>query len=220
MCVDACTRQLSFPVVKRSAQMCIKGVSSSCGGVQVQAREQESLQQMGDAVIKMESQEEELVVLRARVKDLEVLLVEQQDTLDRLIADAMGEVAKREEEWASVRERNEARIAKLEDSLARVRMDEQLQRERADEYQRQFRAMEDDYRERLTELQARFERTQAALTRDIDLQKRDFRRQFEVAEERSKQAQERDARQQKQITELLQQKAWMQRQMGLPEIVS
>ena len=211
---------ISFPVVKRSAQMCIKGVSSSCGGFQVQTREQESLQQMGDAVIKMESQEEELVVLRARVKDLEVLLVEQQDTLDRLIADAMGEVAKREEEWASVRERNEARIAKLEDSLARVRMDEQLQRERADEYQRQFRAMEDDYRERLTELQARFERTQAALTRDIDLQKRDFRRQFEVAEERSKQAQERDARQQKQITELLQQKAWMQRQMGLPEIVS
>ena len=32
--------------------------------------------------------------------------------------------------------------------------------------------------------------------------------------------QERDELQQKQISELLQQKAWLQRQMGLPEIVA
>ena len=41
-----------------------------------------------------------------------------------------------------------------------------------------------------------------------------------LAQQRSKEAQERDEIQQKQITELLQQKAWLQRQMGLPEIVA
>ena len=46
----------------------------------------------GDATIKIETQEQELRGLRTRVQELEILLVEQQDTLDRLIADAMGEV--------------------------------------------------------------------------------------------------------------------------------
>ena len=46
----------------------------------------------GDATIKIETQEQELRGLRTRVQELEILLVEQQDTLDRLIADAMGEL--------------------------------------------------------------------------------------------------------------------------------
>ena len=46
----------------------------------------------GDATVKIETQEQELRGLRTRVRELEMLLVEQQDTLDRLIADAMGEV--------------------------------------------------------------------------------------------------------------------------------
>lgn len=99
-------------------------------------------------------------------------------------------------------------------------MEEKQQHERANEYERQFRAMEDDYRERINELQARFDRMQCNLTKDIELQKRDFKTQFEVAEKRARDAQDRDQLQRKQISELLQQKAWLQRQMGLPEIVA
>jgi len=184
------------------------------------SREEASMNQMGDATVKIEYQEHELKALRTRVKELELLLVEQQDTLDRLIADAMSEVAKRETEWLAVRNRKDARIEILEDELRRVRMEESKQHQRADEYERQFRSMEDDYRERIAELQARFDRMQQDLTRDIEMQKRDFKTQFEVATRRTKELTVRDSLQQKQITELLQQKAWLQRQMGLPEIIA
>lgn len=84
---------------------------------QTREREAATMNQMGDATVKIETQEQELRGLRTRVRELEMLLVEQQDTLDRLIADAMGEVGKRETEWLAVRNRKDARIMSLEENL-------------------------------------------------------------------------------------------------------
>lgn len=167
-----------------------------------------------------EAQRQELADARAKAAELELLVSEQQGTLDRLIADAMGEVARREKEWLQVRARKDGRVMELEEEVKRLTAATEKAERRAAEFGAQLHEMEDALLGELeAERAARLEDKRRA-HETLERVKADMRLRSADLEKRAAEAEARDARQQASISQLLEHKAWLARQVGIGEIVS
>lgn len=155
---------------------------------------------------------------KQRIQELQILLNSQQETLDSLVGDAMGEVSKRERDWLYVRTQKDARIGELEERLRDVEERWREDREKAERLEAEFQRMDDLHRKQLLEMREKFEDELRRLRLAMEREKKDFQQRQAMLLIEAKEAKERDERQQKQINELLLQKAWLLKQVGLPEI--
>ncbi|KAJ1482845.1 hypothetical protein T484DRAFT_1802543 [Baffinella frigidus] len=131
-----------------------------------------------------EKQRVEVVEARARAAELELLVSEQQETLDRLISDAMGEVARREKEWlqvrarkdggvlrvskeAEVRARKDGRIAELEAEVSSLHVSTAKAEKRAAEFGGQLHEMEEALLREIDE-ERELHELEEALLREIE----------------------------------------------------